>query len=157
MSRLLHKFEHPWQAEIFQELLANEGIRSYIIKGAREYVTILTGIGQPPTELVVDDNDYASAQKYLSDYLRKSKLQLVEEEPATVALPEPKNHFNYVIFLSALGAVLIPVIFNVLATYHLVLLWREQNAPNGKKILASAVAAAGWAATLFILKIFAIK
>jgi hypothetical protein len=149
MTKRLYKFEQPWQAEIFQGLLAQEGIRSFTIKGARPYMTILTGMGEHPTELFVEESDLQSAQKVLADYLRKTQLQLVDDAP--VAEPLPKNHFNYVIFMSALGAVVIPIIFNLLATYHLVLLFRDQSVYAGKKSVAAFACVTGWGASLFLL------
>lgn len=144
MRKLLHRFEHPWQAEIFQGLLKQESIQSFTIEGAREYATIVTGIGQPLTELFVDESDLDAANKVLTAYLRKPHLHIVEEDHHAEAAEKLVNHFRRILFFSLAGAVFLPVILNIFAVYHLLKFLKLQDETLWDKFIAVTVTIAGW-------------
>lgn len=150
MRKLLHRFEHPWQAEIFQGLLKQEGIDSFAIEGAREYATIVTGIGQPLTELFVDEADMEAAQKALSAYLRKPHLHVVEDPPVE-SIEKPTNHFRKILFFSFAGAVFLPVVLNIFAVLHLLKLLKMKDETLWTKFIAVAVTAGGWLGSTILI------
>ncbi len=148
----MHRFEHPWQAELFQGLLNQEGIQNFTIEGAREYTTILTGIGQPVTQLFVDESDMEKAQKFLESYLRQSHLHLVEDLPEQ-APKKPENPFRKVLFFSLAGAVVLPVMLNIFAVYHLIRFLKLEDETLFRKFVAVSVVIAGWSGTIALLYI----
>ena len=104
MRKQLYKFESSWQAELVQGLLKNEGIESFLLKGAREYTAIVTGMGQEaPTEVYVEETQFENALKILNDYFKKSKIRVVDDE--FVAPPSKSKHrirnFIIIFFVSA--------------------------------------------------------
>lgn len=143
MRKLLHRFEHPWQAEIFQSLLKQEGIESFAIEGAREYATIVTGIGQPLTELFVDNSNLEAANKVLTAYLRKPHLHVVEDQP-TESGQKPANHFRKILFFSLAGAVFLPVVLNIFAVFHLLKFLKLEDETLWTKFIAVTVTVGGW-------------
>jgi len=150
MRKLLHRFEHPWQAELFQGLLNQEGIQSFKLEGAREYATIVTGIGQPISEVFVDEHDFESASAVLAAYLRKPHLHVVEE-PVAEPGKKPENSFRKILFFSAAGAVFLPVILNVFAVFHLVKFLKIKDETLFRKFVAVAVVIAGWSGSISLI------
>ena len=150
MSKLLHKFEHPWQAEIFQGLLKQEGIESFQLKGAREYASIVTGIGEAQTEVFVEEPNLSKAQQVLAHYLNKVHLHVVEDVPTEPA-KKTKNSFGKLVFCSVAGAVVLPVILNIFAIFHLVNFLKDTDENLLKKLVAVSIVIAGWAGSITLI------
>ncbi len=115
MKKLLIKFEHVWQADAVKSLLAEKQIAYYEIKKSREYVSILTGIGQGAFEIYVQDDMLPLAQTVLTNYLKQTSLHLVDDSDENRDLKVRPNYFRRVIFLSVSSLVFLPIVFNYLA------------------------------------------
>jgi hypothetical protein len=137
MRKVLFKFDSQWQAQIVAEILKNEGIASQELRGAREYTSIVTGIGEPAVEILVEEQDFAKAQSILLAYFQRSKIRLVEDEPAAEAKKTPK-YFRRVMFLSLASMVLLPVILNIFAAFNLGPMF-ESETSKVKKTIALAI------------------
>jgi hypothetical protein len=153
MRKLLHRFEHPWQAEIFQGLLKQEGIESVQLRGAREYASIVTGIGDASVEVFVEEADLTEAQKVLSQYLKKTHLHIVEDVPERGPAPpvNSKGSFGKIVFFSVAGAVLLPVILNIFAVYHLFYFLKGKEETLFSKMVAVSIVVAGWAGSVALI------
>ena len=138
MRKVLFKFDSQWQAQIVAELLKNEGIDSYELRGAREYSSIVTGIGEAAVEVLVDENDFAKAQSLLLAYFQRSKIRLVEDEPAAVESKKTPKYFRRVMFLSIASMVLLPVVLNIVAAFNLGPMF-ESESSKVKKAIALTV------------------
>lgn len=138
MRKVLFKFDSQWQAQIVAEILKNEGIASYELRGAREYTSIVTGIGEPAVEILVDEPDFAKAQSILLAYFQRSKIRLVEDEVSTPESKKTPKYFRRVMFLSLASMVLLPVVLNIFAAFNLGPMFESETSKT-KKAMALAV------------------
>lgn len=138
MRKVLFKFDSQWQAQIVAEILKNEGISSHELRGAREYSSIVTGIGEPAVEILVEEQDFAKAQSLLLAYFQRSKIRLVDDEPTAAEAKKTPKYFRRVMFLSLASMVLLPVILNIVAAFNLGPMF-ESETSKIKKAVALAV------------------
>jgi hypothetical protein len=134
MIKVLFKFDSQWQAQIVAEILKNEGIESHELRGAREYTSIVTGIGEPEVEVLVDEEDFAKAQTLLLAYFQRSKISLVENEPATTESKRTPKYFRRVMFLSLASMVLLPVVLNIFAAFNLGPMFENETSKTKKAV-----------------------
>jgi hypothetical protein len=150
MRKFLHKFEHSWQAEIVKNLLEDNGINSVNLMGSRDYVDIVTGMGQVPTEIHVEEECFQEAQKILTNYFNRPILKIVDGNSLNFEEKSPKDDFRKIAFLSVAAVFFLPLVFNVLATLKLQK-YLKQDHPLKRKLFTVTIVGLGWLGSLFIL------
>lgn len=132
-QKFLTHVDQTWKLEALTGALRQQGIEPRIRQKAREYVSILTGMGNASYDVFVNESDFLRAMQVIHD--------LSPGEPLTA----PRiNDFRRVIALSLLGLILAPVVFNGIATWQSAKLWPDPDVARAKKILAAVVLLVGW-------------
>jgi len=134
-------------------LLKQQGIESVQLRGAREYASIVTGIGDASIEVFVEEAELPEAQKVLSQYLKKTHLHVVEDtsergHPAQVGA---SGSFGKIVFFSVAGAVVLPVVLNIFAAYHLYYFLKVKDETLFSKMVAASIVIAGWAGSVALI------
>lgn len=153
MRKSLFKFDNQWQAQIVCEILKNQGIDAQELRGAREYSSILTGIGEAAVEVLVEEQDFAKAQSILLDYFQRSKIRLVDDEATAVEAQKTPKYFRRVMFLSVASMVLLPVVLNIVAALNVGPMFRTETS-NIKKTIAMIVFCLSWVVSTFEMYCF---
>lgn len=134
MRKVLFKFDSQWQAQIVADILKNEGIASHELRGAREYTSIVTGIGEPALEILVDEQDFAKAQTLLLAYFQRSKISIVDDEHLISEAKRTPKYFRRVMFLSVASMVLLPLILNIVAAFNIGPMFKYETSSVKKTI-----------------------
>lgn len=151
-EKLLRQFEHSWQAQIALEELEAINIKSRVETRPREYSSILLGGANDSVRIFVDEYDFIRAadcvDKSLSrdvDGLEDSVNDLgnpgVEDKPVT-------NYFKRVILFSIMGILILPLVFNFVATMNYLKLNKESSS-FFLKSLALAFVLITWGIAIF--------
>lgn len=140
-EKLLHRFEHSWQAEAASMELDKQNISFRTNTRPREYVAVLTGGAGDSVDIYVDEADHVKASMVLNTFLIKNN-ESISDEPLN-----EKNYFKRVIIFSIFGMFLLPIIFNWAATANYTLL-KKQKVPAFKKAFALAVLMFAWIISL---------
>lgn len=130
--KILCVFSDQMEAQFAAGKLDSQGIPSQI-RGAREYVAIVAGGGAGRYELLVDEADFAAAEKILTDVGRN--LSVVSSEADTN--PEPKVDPNREkgkalrrsLFFAFLAFTLLPIVFNYFSFEQAALYSRLEERP----------------------------
>ena len=144
MKQLLAKFDNNWQADAVKNLLSERQIAYYEIKSSREYVSILTGIGQGFTELYVDADQLSDAKSIYEGYRKATSLHLVSTDQISEQKDaRPQEYYRKVVFLSLASLILFPILFNLIATWNFKLLWNNKIEQH-RRVSAVLVLVACW-------------
>jgi hypothetical protein len=130
-EKLLRQFEHSWQAQIALEELEAINIKSRVETKPREYSSILLGGANDSIRIFVAESDFIRA----ADCIDKSLSRDVEGLDNSVgdlgnAGDEDKpvtNYFKRVILFSIMGNLILPLVFNFVATMNYLKLNKESS------------------------------
>jgi hypothetical protein len=125
-----------WEAEAIVANLASIGISATIVRKAREYSSLILGMGDGSFDIEVADADHARAESFLRELNRKStgpRLDLVVERPAQephkLNSELPSILFRKTILFSLLGCLILPIFFSFAALIQYNRLRRSTRQP----------------------------
>lgn len=131
--------DFEWQAQAIVNHLATAGIKTQLVYKAREYVSVLLGSGSRNFQVhLVNENDRERAEQEL----KRMELAAVPDEESSAPV-SPLGVLKKLTVFSAIGVVMLPVVFNLAATFQLVKLWRA-NATGVQKFLGLTICILGW-------------
>jgi len=136
----LAEFDQPWQAELVISELKNLNIETSFDTKTREYTSIVLGGLSQKCTLYVDEGNFPQA-KAAYDQIISSHSKSNEGEPIT------RNYFKRVVIFSILGLIVLPIVFNIAATFNIPRLLSSPTT-TGKKMFAVVVWLSCWAVSL---------
>lgn len=139
-EKLLHRFDHSWQAFAVAQELENHGLKSRSVARAKEYTSLLVGGSEDPVDLFINEAHHQRASEILSQFLSRNNV-------ATTKTVDDKNYFKRTVLFSLFGVLLLPIIFNVAATLNYLEL-KNQKVSKGKTTFALAVLLITWVISL---------
>ncbi len=141
--KLLIEVNQTWQADAITNALHESGIAFEVLQKAKEYSSIISGIDSISIDILVDEEKYIQA----SELLKKISSHSTNE---TVEMPIEKNYFRRVVIFSVIGVILLPLIFNLVATVNFIHL-KQQNVVASKKWFAGFILIMGWVLACIML------
>lgn len=130
-EKLLRQFEHSWQAQIALDELESINIKSRVETRPREYSSILLGGANDSIRIFVDESDFIRAADCIDKSLSRNVEALDESvEGSGNSSNEDKpvtNYFKRVILFSIMGILILPLVFNFVATMNYLKLSKESS------------------------------
>lgn len=139
-DKLLHRFEHSWQAFAVAKELDDHGLKSRTVSRAKEYTSILVGGIEDPVDLFVNEAHHSRASEILAQFLSRNSTESFIE---TTKTKYEKNYFKRTVLFSLFGILILPIIFNIAATSSY-LAMKNQKISTGKRTFALAVLLITW-------------
>ncbi len=121
--KLLNTYQYIWEADRLKQELIAAGIESITQENrpARKYESIVTGELQFGFQVLVASDDLLSAQKILANITRlDQKTKPVEsiEDKLFYFDNRLRQSEKAIIFLSLLSLILVPILFNLMASFE---------------------------------------
>lgn len=154
-SKLLCRYDQAWMAERLLAELSKHHIKYQVISCPREYASVILGGGQDKIEIFVSEYDFNEALKLYNKLNLTLVTTEVTSESASYELKNSdRSYFKKIIFFSFLGALLLPIVFNWVATINYRALRKQSTSLNMNNI-ALFVLICGWiVAVVEVIMIF---
>jgi len=142
-EKILYRFDYSWQASAVSSKLRALGIPFRSIATPREYASILVGGMKDGVDLLVPEQDYVRARNVVDQFFRN-----VEAQTKIKSEVLEKNYFKRVIVFSVMGVIVVPLLFNAIATFNFLHMLKHPSSLVAR-VTAFAVLLTSWILAIY--------
>ena len=122
MQKQLIMVEFQWQADAITHELGRRGIEATVTQKGREYASIISGITGNTIEISVEE----------SDFIRAADIVGRMGDSAIATSRSAESYFKRVVVFSLISVILLPIVFNIVASANYTELKRVSSNPRQK-------------------------